>query len=89
MFVDQFYKIACISQTVHQIELQFYREILDIWNYIMVIVPVKLNSVTYYFRGLKLLDKSCQIYQVDLRVMFGTYLTLQVRVCYDSSWDKN
>jgi hypothetical protein len=59
MSIDQFCEIMHISQTVHQNELKFFKEILDTWNYILVNVHVKLSSRTYNFRGSKLLDKSC------------------------------
>jgi hypothetical protein len=48
---------------MHQNELKFYRDILDTLNYILVFYHVKWSSGTYYFIWLKLLDKSCQIYQ--------------------------
>jgi hypothetical protein len=63
MLAGQFYEIMHISQTVHWIELKFYMEILETWNCILINFQVKWSSETYYFRGLKLVHKSCQIYQ--------------------------
>jgi len=61
IFVDQFCKFKDISQTAHRNELKFYREILDTWNYILINFQVKLSLEIYYFRWLKLLEKSCWI----------------------------
>ena len=58
---SQFCEITHISQIVHHNKLNFYREILDIWNYILIYFQVKWSSVTYYFRWSRLLDKSYQI----------------------------
>jgi hypothetical protein len=43
--------------------MKFYKKILDISNYILIIFQIKWSSRTYYFQGSKLLDKSCQICQ--------------------------
>jgi hypothetical protein len=53
---DQFYEIKHTCQTVHWIELKLYREILDIWKYILINFQVKLSSGKYYFIGSNLLD---------------------------------
>jgi hypothetical protein len=60
---DQFCEIRHISQTIYWKNMKFYNEILDTWIYILLNVQVKWSSETYYFKGLKLLDKSCQICQ--------------------------
>jgi hypothetical protein len=62
MSSDYFYEMRHISQTVDWNELKSYRKILDIWNYILVNFQIKWSSGTYYLKGSKLLDKSCQIY---------------------------
>jgi hypothetical protein len=36
MSSNKFCEIEHISQIVHQNELRFYKEILDMWNYILV-----------------------------------------------------
>jgi len=43
--------------------MKFYRKILDISSYILIIFQIKWSSRTYYFWASKLLDKSCQICQ--------------------------
>jgi hypothetical protein len=60
---SQFCEITHISQIVHHNKLNFYRKILDIWNYILIYFQVKWISVTNYFRWSRLLDKSYQICQ--------------------------
>jgi hypothetical protein len=60
---NQFCKIDNISQTVYHNEMKFYKKILDISNYILIIFQIKWSSRTYYFQGSKLLDKSYQICQ--------------------------
>jgi hypothetical protein len=66
--------------------MKFYNEILDTWIYILLNVQVKWSSETYYFKGLKLLDKSVKL---DICVLFETYLELQVEFWRDSSWVEN
>jgi hypothetical protein len=63
MSADQFCEIRHISQTIYCKNMKFYREILDTWIYIFLNVQVKWSLETYSFKGLKLLDKSCQICQ--------------------------
>jgi hypothetical protein len=41
MSTNQFYKIMHISQTIHRIELEFYREKQYTWKYIVVNGQVK------------------------------------------------
>jgi len=48
MHTNQFYEIRHISPNIYQIELKFYREILDTFKYIVISLQVNQSSVTYY-----------------------------------------
>ena len=82
-----------ISQIVYWIELKFYIEILETWNCILINFQVKWSSEIYYFKGLKLVDESCQICQTrssytiwDIsRATSGVLLLLKLRWKLDIS----
>jgi hypothetical protein len=46
MHIYQFYEIKYISQTIHRVELNLYRKILDTLNYIMIKFHNNQDSVT-------------------------------------------